>query len=127
MKTINLKIFGTLFLLSFSFPIESLFAVDPVRPDPPRESPASYNTMQIESVSPVTYDIIGSNLAVCFNSQIGTATVSIEDQYGNTVYQSVVNTNTQSVLYVPVQGMESGSYILKVTSASTNFVGYFQL
>ncbi|HET7733158.1 MAG TPA: DUF3244 domain-containing protein [Paludibacter sp.] len=87
----------------------------------------SYSTMQIESISPVTYDIIGSNLAVCFNSKIGTATVSVEDQYGNVVYQSVVNTNTQSVLYIPVQGLEIGSYVLKVTSSSTNFIGAFQL
>ena len=94
MKTINLKIFGTIFLLSFSLTILSVFAGTPLRPDPIRESPASYTTMQIEFVSPVTYDILGSYLAVSFNSPDGTAVVTIENKNGYIVYQSVVDTNT---------------------------------
>ncbi|MFT3751496.1 MAG: DUF3244 domain-containing protein [Paludibacter sp.] len=127
MKAVNLKIFGTMFLLSFSFPIESLFAKDPVNPDPFPDSPALYNAMQIESISPVTYDILGSNLAVCFNSPIGTATVTIENQTGNVVYQSVVNTDTQSVLYVPIENWKTGNYTISVASESIDFVSGFHL
>lgn len=132
MKPTNLKFFGTMFLLSLSIPNQDIFAVNPIRPEDPGSGTGSNNgtmslSFQMEIIEPISYDILGNNLAVSFNSSIGTATVSIEDQYGAVVYQSVVNTNTQSVLYIPVQGMEPGSYILKVTSESTNFVGYFQL
>lgn len=128
MKKINLKVLSTISLLTFSFPIESLFAGDDlIRPNPPMDSPMLYNTMQIESVSPITYDIIGNNLALAFNSAVGTATVTIQDQYGSTIYQSVVNTNTQSVLYIPIENWETGSYTITVTSESTNFVSGFQL
>jgi len=135
MKTVNFKFLGTFFLLSLSLPFQSTFGGDLLRPDDPGGSTTSsivngsldYTNSMMELATPITYDILGNNLAVSFNSCIGKATISIEDQYGNTIYQSVVNTNTQSVLYIPVQGLETGNYTLSVTSASTNFIGVFQL
>lgn len=131
MKTVNFKFITTSVLLFGAFFSQTLFSGNPIRNDDPSQPGGSNSplatSLQVESISPITYDILGSNLAVCFNSKIGIATVSVEDQYGNVVYQSVVNTDTQSVLYIPVQDMESGSYILKVTSSSTNFIGAFQL
>ena len=131
MKTTNLKIFGTMILLSFSFPIQNVFAGNPVKPEEPGSGTGSNSplttTLQIEFVAPVTYDILGDNLAVSFNSPIGTATVTIEDQYGNIIYQSVIDTNTESGLLIPIEDLETGNYTLSVSSESTNFIGAFQL
>ncbi len=132
MRKINLKFITTSFLFVSTFSSQGGFAGTPLRTDDPYPGGGGLNTpslsmAQIETVSPVTYDIIGSNQAICFNSNIGTATVTIQDQYGSTIYQSVVNTNTQSVLYVPIENWETGSYTITVTSESTNFVSGFQL
>lgn len=132
MKTTNLKFFGTMFLLSFSIPNQDIFAGNPIRSEDPGSGTGSNNgttslTYQIEAIEPITYDMLGNNLAVSFNSPIGTATVSIEDQTGNIVYQSEVNTDSQSVLYIPIGNWKTGNYTISVASESTDFVSGFHL
>ena len=130
MKTINFKIFGTIFLLSFSLTILNVFAGSPIRHDdtiPPGTGVTLSTALQIEFVAPVTYDILGSYLAVSFNSPDGTAVVSVEDKNGKIVYQSVVDTNTESELLIPIKGWKTGTYTLSVSSESTNFISAIHL
>ena len=130
MKTINFKIFGTIFLLSFSLTILNVFAGSPIRHDdpiPPGTGVTLSTALQIEFVAPVTYDIRGSYLAVSFNSPDGTAVVSVEDKNGKIVYQSVVDTNTESELLIPIKGWKTGTYTLSVSSESTNFISAIHL
>jgi len=132
MKTINFKIFGTIFLLSFSLTILNVFAGSPIKRDDPNpggvvNSSMSLTTSMIDLATPVTYDILGSYLAVSFNSPDGTAVVTIENKNGNIIYQSVVDTNTQSELLIPIKGWKTGTYTLSVSSESTNFISAIHL
>ena len=79
------------------------------------------------SVIPVTADLVGSDLYVDFTSTVGTAYVSVIDKSGNVVYQTVVDTYSTSEVVIPVDGLSSGSYSLKITYGFTNLIGSFQL
>jgi len=79
------------------------------------------------SVIPVTADIIGSELIVDFTSIIGTATVSVVDANGYVVYQTDVDTFTTSDVAIPLDGLNSGKYSLKISYGTTKLTGDFQL
>jgi len=79
------------------------------------------------SVIPVTADLVGSDLYVDFTSTVGTAYVSVVDKSGNVVYQTVVDTYSTSEVVIPVDGLSSGNYSLKISYGSTKLTGSFQL
>ncbi len=76
---------------------------------------------------PVNADVVGSELIVDFAISVGTAYVSVVDNNGNLVYQTVVDTFSTSEVVIPVDGMSSGKYSLKITYGSTHLIGDFQL
>ena len=127
MKTINLKFASASVLLFSAFFTQGIFAGAPVKSDPPSNSPMLSSSMLIDLATPVTYDILGSYLAVSFNSPDGTAVVTIENKNGSIIYQSVVDTNTESELLIPIKGWKSGTYTLSVSSQSTNFISAIHL
>lgn len=76
---------------------------------------------------PVTADIVGSELIVDFTTTVGTAYVSVVDNSGNVVYQTVVDAFSTSEVAIPVDGMRSGKYSLKISYGSTRLIGDFRL
>jgi len=76
---------------------------------------------------PVTADIINSELIVDFTSIVGTATVSVVDANGYVVYQTNVDTFTTSEVAIPLDGLSSGKYSLKISYGTTKLTGNFQL
>jgi hypothetical protein len=85
------------------------------------------NLSSVNSLISVTADLIGSDLIVDFTSTVGTAFVSVVDQNGNVVYQTVVDTFSTPEVVIPVDGMSSGDYSLKISYGSTHLIGDFQL
>jgi hypothetical protein len=85
------------------------------------------NSFSSTFIIPVTADIIGSDLIVDFTTTVGTAVVSVVDQNGNVVYQTVVDTFSTPEVVIPVDGMSSGDYSLKISYGSTHLIGDFQL
>jgi hypothetical protein len=80
-----------------------------------------------KTVIPVTADIVGTDLIVDFTTTVGTAFVTVVDQNGNAVYQTTVDTFSDPELVIPVDGLSSGKYSLKIAYGSTNLIGNFQL
>ena len=76
---------------------------------------------------PVTADVVGSELIVDFTTTVGTAYVSVVDDGGNVVYQTVVDAFSTSEVAIPVDGMRSGKYSLKISYGSTRLIGDFRL
>lgn len=87
----------------------------------------SLSTTSASSYIPVTADLVGSDLIVDFGSSVGTAYVSVVDQSGNVVYSTVVDTYTTSEVVIPVDGLSSGKYSLKISYGTTRLTGDFQL
>ena len=85
------------------------------------------NLSSAKSFIAVTADLSGSDLIVDFSSTVGTAVVSVVDQDGNVVYQTVVDTYSTPEVVIPVDGLSSGNYSLKISYGSTHLTGDFQL
>jgi len=144
MKKINFKFLGIFIVLLCVFSNQVFAELIIIRKDDPAQGgssnvvSASKSTslkssllksasLQSQFVVPVTADIIGSDLIVDFTSTVGTASVSVVDQNGNVVYQTVVDTFSTPEVVIPVDGLSSGNYSLKISYGSTNLIGDFQL
>lgn len=92
-----------------------------------RYSTSSSTTSSTRSFIPVTADIIGSELVVDFSTSVGTAFVSVVDQNGNVVYQTVVDTYNTPEVVIPIDGLSSGKYSVKIAYGSTKLIGDFRL
>jgi hypothetical protein len=142
MKAINLRSFGILALLIFAFSSQAVFADIILKKD--NTDPGTVGSMvtvnnslkatslkstslKIQSIIPVTADLINGELGVFFSSSVGIATVSVVDQYGNIVEMTTIDTNSSSELYILTDGWEAGTYTLKISYGTTNLVGDFQL
>lgn len=90
-------------------------------------STSSLITSRQSTYYPVSADIIGSDLIVDFSSSVGTAYLSVVDKSGNVVYQTVVDTFSTSEVIIPVDGLSTGKYSLKISYGSTKLAGSFQL
>ena len=83
--------------------------VDPGGGTPPHKAPA------FRPVS-VSQDI--NELIVDFAQNIGTVTVSVEDESGNIMYETTVFATAGSSLTIDTTGWDSGNYVLTVTDSS---------
>ena len=143
MKKINFKLLG-FFIVSLSlFTNQVVFADIIIRKDDtnPTIQPniLSASTLLSTSTStktyssstkfiiPVTADVVGSELIVDFTRSVGTAYVSVVDANGSVVYQTVVDTYSTPEVVIPVDGLSSGKYSLKISYGSTNLTGDFKL
>jgi len=144
MKRINFKLLG-FFIVSLSlFTNQVVFADIFIRKDDgqgglPNVLSASISTSTSTSTStktyssstkfiiPVTADVVGSELIVDFSTSVGTAYVSVVDANGSVVYQTVVDTYSTPEVVIPVDGLSSGKYSLKISYGSTNLTGDFKL
>ena len=75
----------------------------------------------------VSANLTETDLIVDFSTPVGTAFVSVVDESGNVVYQTVIDTFFESEVIIPVDGLNSGNYSLKISYGSTNLTGDFQL
>jgi hypothetical protein len=141
MKTINPK-FSRIYVLLFCLiSIQTIFATIIIRKDDPAPGGGGgiegimttstfLKTTALKSratVIPVTADIIDGELGIYFSNSVGIAYVSIVDQNGTIVDTEILDTTTNLELYIPIDGLTSGSYKLKISYGSTNLVGDFQL
>jgi hypothetical protein len=138
MKAINLKIFGT-FVLLFCMISGEAFAVDIlIRKDDPAPGTISptkkFKTTSLRTnmsktlfVVPVSGELFCQELGIYFNVPVGTAVVTVEDQYGIYVVSQTLDTSASSELYFSTDGWESGNYTLRISYGSVNLIGEFQL
>jgi hypothetical protein len=82
---------------------------NPDGPQPPVKAPAPSHVS-------VTQDI--DELIVSFAQNIGTVTVSVEDEAGNIMYETTVAATAGSSLTIDTTGWDSGNYVLTVTDSS---------
>jgi len=134
MKKINFRLLGFFVVLLSVFSNQVVFADIIIRKDDPipggvPNNITSFRTLSLSSNSfiPVTADLIGTDLIVDFNSTVGTAFVSVVDRKGNVVYQTSIDTFTTQEVIIPVDGLNSGNYSVKISYGSTNLIGDFNL
>jgi hypothetical protein len=139
MKKIKFSGFAVLFL--FVFANQFVWGDILIRKDDPNPPTQPNNVTSMSSMTrikassstsssnfiPITADVVGSELIVDFTTTIGTAYVSVVDDGGNVVYQTVVDTFSTSEVAIPVDGMGSGKYSLKISYGSTRLIGDFRL
>ncbi|MEI6554466.1 MAG: DUF3244 domain-containing protein [Paludibacter sp.] len=130
MKRFN---FSTLLVVVFCLFANQVFSAiilkkdDPGTGTIPGPAPTKSITFKSSASIPVMADIIGSELIVDFTSALGTASVSVVDETGNVVYQTIVDTYSASEVVIPVDELSSGKYALKISYASTRLTGDFEL
>ncbi len=138
MKRINFRLIAVFVVSLLAFSNQGVFADIIIRQDPGngQSQPnivSSMSTLSVaktklsKTVIPVTADIVGTDLIVDFTTTVGTAFVTVVDQNGNAVYQTTVDTFSDPELVIPVDGLSSGKYSLKIAYGSTNLIGNFQL
>ena len=135
MKKINFRLLGLFVVLLSVFSNQVVFADIIIRKDDqnpgttPNNVQSKLKTFSLSSNSfiPVTADIIGTDLIVDFTTSVGTAFVSIVDQNGNVVYQTSVDTTSALEVIIPVDGLSTGKYSVKIAYGSTKLIGDFQL
>ena len=128
------KFTGVFFLFLCVFTSQMVFSAIVIKKDDPGTgttsvmSRARASSLSISSsFIPVTADVVGDELIVDFSSNVGTAYVSVVDQSGNVVSQTVVDTFSSSEVVIPVDGLSSGKYSLKISYGTTKLTGDFQL
>jgi hypothetical protein len=135
MKKVNFKLIGTcalLFSLIFPQVILAEIIIRKDNPDPGDVSTQSVKRLPSYSmnsvfVSPVTADIFETELGVFFSQPVGTAVIKVSDAFGSVIYQTIVDTNVTPDVYIPLDGFDSGSYVLRISYGTTNLIGEFEL
>jgi Protein of unknown function (DUF3244). len=103
------------------------FATDPV-PIPPDGSPLPEPGRNGPTIMvSASAELSETDLAVYFEWSVGDATITVYDESNNVVDQQVVDTNTTTEVYIPVDNWQSGTYMLTVKYGTTTQRGYFQL
>ena len=134
MKKINFRLLGLFVLLLSVFSNQVVFADIIIRKDDqgPGTSPTVQSKLKTFSLSStsfiaVTAEIVGTDLIVDFGTSVGTAFVSVVDQNGAVVYQTSVDTFSTSEVIIPVDGLSTGKYSVKISYGSTKLIGNFNL
>ena len=134
MKKINFRFLALFVLLLSVFSNQVVFADIIIRKDDqgPGTSPTVQSKLKTFSLSStsfiaVTAEIVGTDLIVDFGTSVGTALVSVVDKSGNVVYQTSVDTFSTSEVIIPVDGLSSGIYSVKISYGSTKLIGNFNL
>jgi len=139
MKKINYKLL-CFFIVSISlFTNQVAFSQILIRKDDPapgtspnvlsmsKTSSATTYSLSTRSFIPVSANVVGTELFVDFSTTVGTAFVSVVDYNGNVVYQTVVDTYSTDEVAIPIDGLSSGNYSLKISYGSTHLIGNFKL
>lgn len=131
MKKINSSIVSVAMLLFFVLSVQSVFAVDVPLKNGDTGTSGIGGTTTIRSrtitIIPVTVNFEENLLAIYFNSEVGVATVSITDEYGNVVYDDAIDTEFDSEMYIPTDDFDGGTYTITITYSTKTLTGEFQL
>lgn len=142
MKRINFRLVTFFIVLLSVFANHVVFADIIIRKDDPNPgnqpnnvtsaatlfSAKTYSSSSsTKSFIPVNADVVGSELIVDFSTSVGTAFVSVVDNNGNVVYQTVVDTYSTPEVVISVDGLSRGKYSVKIAYGSTRLIGDFQL
>lgn len=105
----------------------NIIIISSVPPTPRIES----SSLAVQSFSlteiPVSAVLNDPELAIYFESPVGTATISVYDEFDQLVYQEMVDTYSTPDVVISVANWESGNYRLNITYGSTNLHGEFLL
>ena len=138
MKKINFRLLGFFVVFIFAFSNQVLSGDVLIRRDgdqgnQPNALVSSLSTssktssLSSKTVIPVTADVVGSELIVDFSTTVGTAYVSVVDANGNVVYLTTVDTFSTPEVVIPLDGLSSGKYSVKISYGSTKLIGDFKL
>lgn len=112
--------------IAFSFlSISNLIAGDIIirrdNPIPPQPGLDSFDMIYVTA----TED--NSELAVYFEEAVGDATITVYDASNQVVYQTVIDTDSQSAAFIDISAWSSGDYTLKISYDTTNLIGEFTI
>lgn len=76
---------------------------------------------------PLTVELSTTELYLNFTSAAGIATITVTDSNNSIIHQELIDTDTNNVLYIPVDNWESGDYSIEVSYGSITLTGCFGL
>ncbi len=123
-KSFFLKCF---LILSFIVSNAGLFASEVIiRKDDPKD-PIPPQPNRVETEIPVTGYEDGVDLFIYFEYPVGNATITIEDENQQVVYQCVVDTYTSDTAIIPIEYWDAGFYTVHISYGTTNLNGEFSV
>ena len=129
MKKLNALLFGSLMILVAALPFQTISAIEvPLKKgDIGGSTLPIARSLSLSLINPVTANLNDTELVLSFNSPIGTALVTIEDEMGGMVYVYSINTTIDSELIIPMDGWDSGRYKLTISYGTKTLKGDFKL
>jgi len=112
---------GFLILAQVSFATNILIRKDNSVP-PPDRLLSTLNTLY-----PVSATIVGTDLTVYFDSEVGVATVTVYDSANQVVSQQTVDTSTILEVDMSLSNQSSGDYVVRISYGTTHLIGDFQI
>jgi len=85
--------------------------------------PTSMNT----SVIPVTASIDEDLVTVNFSSPLGSTTVTIENSFGEVVYEEMLNVNGAFTLPISLAGAEADTYFIQIKTTKNKWYAEFDI
>ena len=134
MKKNRQQILGGLFLLIITMLVQTVYAVEV--PLGKRETGAGTMSLGKSLVKsnvlsstgiPVTADLDNNELSLLFTVPVGVATITIEDNNGNIVYVTSVDTGNSIDSTIALDSLEMGDYKLVIMYGKTILDGNFSL
>lgn len=117
----------SLFIGISFFAVSGIYAGDIVLKDkgtPPLPDPG---TNRLVTEFPVTATEDNSDLAVYFEEALGDATITVYNVSEQVVYQTVINSNSQSAATIDISAWSSGDYTITINYGTTNLIGEFTI
>ncbi|WP_321435969.1 DUF3244 domain-containing protein [uncultured Bacteroides sp.] len=84
-------------------------------------------TSVTSSVTPVTATVDADLVTVNFSSSIGSTTITIQDSFGEVVYETNLNVQGAIILPISLTGFEAGTYTIEIATAKKSWYGEFDL
>ena len=77
--------------------------------------------------TPLTASYTSDDLSICFLYSVGTATISIVDDFGAELYNETIDTNTEPNLFIPIDGWDAGFYHITIQYGCNTLTAEFEL
>jgi hypothetical protein len=84
-------------------------------------------TSVTSSVNPVTASVDGDLVNVNFSSALGATTITIENSYGEVIYETSVNVQGSFTMPISLAGAGSDTYLIQIKTATKKWYGEFDL
>ena len=134
MKKNRQQILGGLFLLIITMLVQTAYAVEvPLGKREVGQGTMSLGKSLVKSNVlsstgiPVTADLDNNELSLLFTVPVGVATITIEDNNGNIVYVTSVDTGNSIDSTIALDSLEMGDYKLVIMYGKTILDGNFSL